>query len=216
MKSKFLKQSPEMLYYRNYKYFDNDLFRNDLFNEQSKQGFRNIECKKFQENFLLILNKYAPMKNRYLRANNAPFMTNTLCKAIMVRSTLRNKYLKLKTKESQEAYKKQRNLRVSILRESKKSFYENLDVKFIKDNKTFWKHVKPFFLDKSSNNSNIILVESNKIISDCSKCAEIMNNHFSGVVNKLDIDRELHTEISNSLDPATRAIEKYKTIVFSN
>ena len=79
-------------------------------------------------------------------------MINTLCKAIMVRSRLRNKYLKLKTKESQEAYKKQRNLCVSILRESKKCFYENLAVKFIKDNKTFWKHFKPFFLDKGSNN----------------------------------------------------------------
>ena len=36
MKSKFRKQSPNILYYRNYKYFDNDFFRNDLINEQSK------------------------------------------------------------------------------------------------------------------------------------------------------------------------------------
>ena len=122
------------------------------------------------------------MKKRYLRANNVPFMTNTLCKAIMVRSRLRNKYIKLKTNES---------LCVYILRESKKCFYENLDVKFIKDNKTFWKHVKPFFLDKGSNNSNIILVESNKIIFDSSKCAEIMNNHYSDVANKLDIDKRV-------------------------
>ena len=56
------------------------------------------------------------MKKRYLRANNASFMTNTLCKDIIVRSRLPNKYLKLKTKESHEAYKKQRNLCVYFKR----------------------------------------------------------------------------------------------------
>ena len=42
-------------------------------------------------------------------------------------------------------------------------------------------------------------------MSDSSKRAEIMNNYYSYVANKLDIDRELHTEISNALDPVTRA-----------
>ena len=62
------------------------------------------ECKEFEAIILDTLNR---LKKRYTRGNNAPFMTKELCKAIMVRSRLRNKSLKLKTIESREA----RNLR---------------------------------------------------------------------------------------------------------
>ena len=54
------------------------------------------------------------MKKKYLRANNAPYMNRALCKAIMVRSKLRNIFLKLNTIESRDAYKKQRNFCVSF------------------------------------------------------------------------------------------------------
>ena len=100
---------------------------------------------------LVTLNRHAPPKKRYLRSNNAPFMNKTLAKAIMVRSRLRNKYLKLKTCESRDAYKKQRNLCVALLRETKKIFYENLNPNLISDNKNFWRQVKPFFSDKNPN-----------------------------------------------------------------
>ena len=85
------------------------------------------------------LNKHAPMKIKYIRANNSPFMNDEFSKAIMVRSKLRNKFLKLRTIESRNAYKKHRSIEV------KKAFYENLNPKLISDNKTFWKQVKPFF-----------------------------------------------------------------------
>ena len=74
------------------------------------------------------------MKKRYIRANNTPFMNKELCKAIMTRS--RNIFLKLKTNESREAYKIQRNYCVKLLRKTK-SCYENLNVKIIQDNKKF-------------------------------------------------------------------------------
>ena len=81
------------------------------------------------------------MKKRYIRSNNATFMNKELCKAIMTRSRLRNRYLKLKTNESSEAYKKQRNSCVKLLRKTKICYCENLNVKCIDDNKNFWKHV---------------------------------------------------------------------------
>ena len=139
-------------------------------------------------------------------------MNKPLSKAIMVRTRLRNKFLKSKTTESREAYKKQRNYCVSLLRETKRCFYENLNPKFISDNKKFWMQVKPFFSDKTPPNSKIILVEGEEIISDSSKCAELMNNFFRDAAINLDIDRELHTGIvpDGINDPVTKAIEKYK------
>ena len=50
----------------------------------------------------------------------------------------------------------------------------------------------------------------NEIISDSSKCAEIMYNFFIDSVLNLDINRELHTHVSNSADPIISVIQKYK------
>ena len=44
-----------------------------------------MEYQHFLNIFIEILNKYAPMKQRYLRANQGRFMTKELPKAIMKR-----------------------------------------------------------------------------------------------------------------------------------
>ena len=103
---------------------------------------------------------------------------------------------------------KHRNHCVSLFREEKIKFYNNLNL--ITDNKKFWKHVKPFLSDKNPSNNNITLIENNEIVSD-KKCAEVMNNFFSDVVKELDIARSLHTEpMSDTCDPTIKAIMKYK------
>ena len=122
---------------------------------------------------MFTLNKHAPLKTRYVRANNSPFMNNDIYKAIMVRSRLRNKYLNLKTEESKNAYRKQRNYCVSLIRKAKCNFYEHLDPKLICDNRKFWKQVKPFFSDKTPTDCNITLLENDKIVTDPSMCTEI-------------------------------------------
>ena len=175
------------------------------------KGFHDISCEEFETLFMMTLNTHAPMKIKYIRANNSPFMSNELSKAIMVRSRLRNKYVKSNTIESTDAYKKQRNYCVSLLRKIKKNFYEHLNPTFISDNKKFWTQVKPFFSDKTPRNSKIILSEGNEIISNPETSAEIFNNFFSDAVEDLDIDRALHIDdMVNSDDPVENAINKFK------
>ena len=122
MKSIFQKLGPKILNYRNYKRFNNELFQNDLMFEISKIGLNSRCCQQFENIFMLTLNKHAPSKTRYVMANNSPFMNNNIYKAIMVRSRLRNTYLKLKTEESKNAYRKQRNYCVSLIRKAKCNF----------------------------------------------------------------------------------------------
>ena len=209
--SNFVKQEPKIFNYRNYKKFNNKSFRNDLLGEISKKGFHELSCMDFETLFLITLNYHAPMKTKYIRVNNSPFMNKELSKAIMVRSRLRNKSIKLKTIESRQAYNKQRNFCVTLLRQVKKDFYENLNPALISDNKKFWKQVKPFFFDKTPSNSNIMLSEGKKIISDPTQCADIFNNFFIDSIKNLDIDRTLYTDTSiNSNDPVEKAIEKFK------
>ena len=124
MKASFQKQEPKILHYRNYKFFDNGSFRNDLLYELRKMGFSNISCEQLEILFLTTLNEHVPpptLKKRYVRANSSPFMTNTLYKAIMVRSRLRYKFLKSKPIACRAAYKKQRNFCVSPIRDTKKT-----------------------------------------------------------------------------------------------
>ena len=76
LKSNFSKQAPKIMYYRNYKNFKNKVFRNDLLTNIGKQGYQEMGCKEFESLLLDILNVHAPLKKRFIRANNAPFMTN--------------------------------------------------------------------------------------------------------------------------------------------
>ena len=100
---------------------------------------------------------------------------------------------------------------VSLLRATKKNYYEKLYINVIIDNKKFWKSVKPLFSEKSQINTKIILLDEEEIISDSTNCAEIVNNYFSDIAINLDVDREIHTVSTHSDDPVMTAIEKYKT-----
>ncbi len=51
----------------------------------------------FESLFLKVLSKHAPMKSKYIRTNEAPYMTRWLKKAIMKRSHLESKYYKTKS-----------------------------------------------------------------------------------------------------------------------
>ena len=53
------------------------------------------------------LNNIAPIKKKYARGNQMPFMTKELSKEIMLRSRLRNKFLIDKTDENHFLYTQQ-------------------------------------------------------------------------------------------------------------
>ena len=81
----FKKHSPIERYYRDYKHFDRTKFKNNL-NEKLSEGISNYES--FETTFIEVLNKHAPLRKKFLRANHAPYITKTLRKAIMHRSQL--------------------------------------------------------------------------------------------------------------------------------
>ena len=66
-----------------------------------------LEYTSFEENLLGVLNKHAPLKNKVLCANHAPYVTKSLRKATIKRSYLEKLYFKKNTTESLKKYKKQ-------------------------------------------------------------------------------------------------------------
>ena len=68
-------------------------FRSEFENELSNYHINNIDYDIYLRTFLRILDNCAPLKEKYLWANHATFMTKKVRKAIMIRSKLRNKFL---------------------------------------------------------------------------------------------------------------------------
>ena len=86
-----------------------------------------------------------PIKHKYLRSNQSPFMNKEISKAIMNRTRLRNRFLRTRCIEDKEAYNKQRNYCVSLIRKTKQQYYNNLDHRKVADNKSFWNIPNLFF-----------------------------------------------------------------------
>jgi len=147
LKTYYRKQEATVIFYRDYKKFSSTNFRTELDKEFLKQDLNNIEIQTFHSIFLAVLDRHAPLKQKYLRANNASFVTKELRQAIMKRSKLRNSYLKHKTEReiTGDAYRKQRNLCVSLLKKSKRYYFGKFDVKNVTENKNVWSKVSPLF-----------------------------------------------------------------------
>ena len=106
LKSKFIKAKPRVIYYRDYTYIKNDqnCFKETLHRELS-------DCKsyqQFEQVFLDVVNKFAPLKKTTVRANQVPYMTKTLRKAIMTRSRLEKIFYSSKTDINKKLYKRQK------------------------------------------------------------------------------------------------------------
>ena len=138
------------------------MFREELNNELLNVDLKNAESSEFTETFMSLLDKHALKKQKYIRANNANFMKKSLRKAIILRSKLRNRFLKETTDESKSLYNKQRNICVSLLRKTKRNYYAQLDNKIVTDNRKFWKAVSPLFSEKTFRKESIILKEHGK------------------------------------------------------
>ena len=92
LKSSFRKKPPKVISYRSYKKFSNVNFRHDLESYVSGVDIYNISNDDFVDNFMQIVDTHAPIKQKYIRANNSPFITKELRKEHMFRAKLRNKF----------------------------------------------------------------------------------------------------------------------------
>ena len=99
LKTKFEKFEPKKSVYRNFKQYDSDQFRLDIFNSMSAMGTHAV----FENYFVLMLDKNAPKKTKTLRGNQKLHFNKNVRRQIMIRSRLENKANK--SKNSGDIYK---------------------------------------------------------------------------------------------------------------
>ena len=212
LKGSFHKKGPRIITYRDYSKFDNHVFREKVGEELNSKPLMKQNFNIFDSSVKSILNEQAPLKKKYLRANDGPFMTKELRKANMKRTRLKNCFNKTRTNENWAAFKRQRNLCVKILRQNKRSYYAQLDPKVVSDNKRFWKTVKPLFSNKIQSSTCITLLENGIVESDEGKVAEILNNYFVNITETLGIADEHRQEPLNDHmdDPCLRTVKRFQ------
>ena len=96
MKTKHERFPPKTVNHRDYTNFDTKAFKDRL--ELTLKNTTSFE--ELQKIFMDLLNKFAPLKCKYLRANHSKFMTKELSKTIMLRTRFRHQFLKMKTPEA--------------------------------------------------------------------------------------------------------------------
>ena len=88
--------------YRDYKNFSQLYFRREL--QQCLMKYDMYELSNdFFKIYMDIFDRHAPLKQKYVRSNQVPFMIMELRKAVMIRSKLRNDFNKIKTKSTEFA-----------------------------------------------------------------------------------------------------------------
>ena len=92
LKTKFEKFEPKKSIYRNFKQYDSDQFRLNIFNSMS--AMRNHAV--FEKKFVLMLDKNAPKKTKTLQGNQKIHFNKNVRRQIMIRSRLKNKANKSK------------------------------------------------------------------------------------------------------------------------
>ena len=87
------------------------------------------------------------------------------------------------SRENVLAYKKQRNICMSLRKKSLKKHLKSITEKGINNNKSFWKFVKPFLKNKGFIGSNdITLVENDVVTTDEKTLARTFNKHYINIV----------------------------------
>ena len=180
-KTTFEKSPPQIVEYRTFKNFSRDTFRTELSEALAKSAPGDFDS--LSSIFERVLDVHAPKKKRIIRGNHKPYLTKALRKAIMIRSSLKNKANKTGDIQYLNLYKKQRNYVVKLNRQTKKSHFLKLGT-----SPNFWEASKSLFSKCSYSNEKICLREnSGGIIKEENEISEILNSFFVNVTDSLNI-----------------------------
>ena len=105
-----------------------------------------------------ILQKHAPIKKRYVRANQASFINSKIHKEVMRRTCLRNEFTDSKTDADRKTL-----LLCKSDKKRKKGYYSNFKIRDVADNKTFWRKVKSFFRKGKFTKKNLLVEKRNDL-----------------------------------------------------
>ena len=134
--------------------------------------------------YLSVLKEHAPLKTKWFRNEQVPYMNSELRKTMYQRNMWRNKHFRNKSdKYARQNYVKLRNNKVVKLKKKSVQTYFNRKCNTQSGSKDFYKTVRPFLSDKahSSSSSNVILREEDVLVTNPVHVAEVFNTYYASV-----------------------------------
>ena len=206
LKTAFEKEESKKVTYRNYNQFQWETFEKDL---TSSLRNCNGEYENYEQNFIKVLNTHAPKKVKMLRGNHKPHYYKNLRKAIMKRSTLKNKAKRTKAPIDIANYKKQRNLVVSLNRQAKYEYFN--EVSNSESSRPFWETCRSHFSNKHARgDSKIMLIENDKMLLKNEEVGKVFNQYFGHITDSLDLSEFPDEKVCEGLDDIDNIVYKFR------
>ena len=206
LKTTFEKAEFKKVTYRNYKQFQWESLEKDL---TSSLRNCNGEYENCEQNFIKMLNTHAPKKVKISRGNHKPNYYKNLSKAIIKRSRLKNKATRTKAPVDIVNYKKQRNLVVSLNRQAKYEYFN--EVSNSERSRPFWETCKPYFSNKHAcGDSKIMLIENNKMLLKNEEVGKVFNQYFGHITDSLDLYEFPNEKVCGGLDDIDNIVYKFR------
>ena len=138
---------------------------------------------------------------------------------IMLRSMLKNNFNKQSSDENWDSYKKQRNFHGKLLHQTKETYFSDIDIKSISDNKKILENHKIIFSNKGLSTDNMMLVEDIEIVREKQIIAYIMNNYCANITTHLKlkptkIDPKVNLESITDIFQNHESVQRIELINF--
>ena len=147
--NKCSKAETKLVHYRKYTTFSFESFKVSLGNASGSCS-ANYD---FNQIFTFTTNQHAPKRKSGLEGI-INYIWIKLWEKLLWWSKLKNRENKSKDTRDIKMYKQQRNLVVRLNKDSKYSYFSNLDIS--KESKPFWNACKPYFTNKHSRATQVL------------------------------------------------------------
>ena len=199
--------------YRSYKHFDAGLSNRDL----EKAPFHVSECLDVDDQCSFIadlyrdvLDTHAPLKTKIIKTRQCPYMNSTWRKAIFKKHQLHNRFLKSRTRQNWQSFRKQRNLCEKLKRNSIRQYMNEKCAISKSEPKEFWQTISPYLSDKNKSSEGLQLIEGDMLLSDAKNVADLFNEKFTTIADEISRDSPYATITDNhpSFDVIESQVEK--------
>ena len=151
-----------------------------------------------------LLKIHAPYKKvrKYkLKFKEKPWISSGLQKSISIKNSIFKKYINKKDpdikEELHQKYKNYRNTIATLMKKSKQNYFTKYFETNIKNLKNTWKGIKSIISLKNSTSSSPNVINfNNELTSDPLKIANVFNNYFSSIGEKLNQKQDFQIKIT--------------------
>ena len=101
----------------------------------------------------------------------------------MTKSKVKNSYVKWSSRENFVTYKKEKNKCNSLTKKAKRKFFKEATKNGVISNRTFWKTLKPFLINKGCITNDCINIEKDgDVIRDKKVLVKLFNENYINIV----------------------------------